>query len=356
MMIRSMDEFRSFLDHHTLADGEQLMLYLGDRSASWLEQIRIESNARNITVFGGIFPGLLHDGSYMREGLLVQTVRPLYRALVHPFLFRLPSSLPPIAGNTAVVLIDGLSGKFRDLIDTMETKMGKGITYIGGGAGFYDMVQRPCLFDNSGVYQDAAFVCLLPGLSHVAVRHGWEKMDGPYEITEADQNILHSLDGCNAMDVYCDAIEAHRSIILSKEDFFAVAKEHPFGLLQADGTVVVRDPIACTDSRDIICVADLPKQSTAYILHGNKRTLLASSLEVADECARHRGERHSPMLFNCISRAMFLEDEFHKEIRNIQNQLAHPLTGTLSIGEIATRAGGGIVIHNKSTVIGLVPA
>lgn len=355
MFLRSMHALTSFLDLLNLSDGEQLMLYVADRSDSWLEGIRTELNGRGLSFFGGIFPGLLYDGGYMREGILLQTVRPAYRALVHPYLLRVPKNLPAFSGMTAVVLIDGLSGKFRDLVDTMESKLGSGVTYMGGGAGYYDLVQRPCLFDNRGVYQDAAFVCLLPGKAHVAVRHGWEKLDGPYEVTDADQNMLRSLDGFNAMDVYCDTIEAHRSIILSKEDFFSVAKEHPFGILQDDETLVVRDPIACTDAREILCVADIPKQATAYILHGNKRTLLSASLEAADECARHRGRRHTPMLFNCISRAMFLEDDFHKEIRNIQNQLDHPLIGTLSIGEIAPHARGGIVIHNKSTIIGLVP-
>jgi len=121
-------------------------------------------------------------------------------------------------------------------------------------------------------------------------------------------------------------------------------------------SLVVRDPIACTAEREIACVADLPQNASAFILQGNKQTLLASSLEIADECARHRGENHTAMLFNCISRAMFLEDDFKTEIRNIQNQLDRPLIGALSIGEIAPHAHDGIVIHNKSTVLGLVPS
>ncbi len=61
------------------------------------------------------------------------------------------------------------------------------------------------------------------------------------------------------------------------------------------------------------------------------------------------------MLFNCISRAMFLEDAFQIEIENIQSRLMSPLYGTLSIGEIGLRSGKGIEIHNKSTIIGIVP-
>jgi len=51
---------------------------------------------------------------------------------------------------------------------------------------------------------------------------------------------------------------------------------------------------------------------------------------------------------------MFLEDKFSEELNNIQKTLRFPLEGALSIGEIATKRNGEIVIHNKSTVLGLV--
>lgn len=51
---------------------------------------------------------------------------------------------------------------------------------------------------------------------------------------------------------------------------------------------------------------------------------------------------------------MFLEDGFEEELSNIQNKLKYTVEGAVSIGEISTDKKGELVIHNKSTVLGLI--
>jgi hypothetical protein len=354
MYLRNMASLVDHLNTCAIGEDQKIMIFLADRSQDCLVEITALMNERNIPFFGGIFPGLLHNGKYLREGMLVQVVRPVLQTIVRPFLFRVPKELQQLDGHTAIVLVDGLSSQFRDLIDTVESKLSGNITWLGGGAGHYDLTHRPCLFDNRGLYKDALMLCLLAGTSRVAVRHGWEQMDGPYRITGSDQNVLQALDGYRAMEVYRDTIETHRNIILSREDFFSFAKEHPFGLVAQDGSIVVRDPISCTDEGEIVCVADIPENRDVYILRGDRKTLLTASLAIAKDCAGQGSETHTPMLFSCISRAMFLEDDFQIEMENIQSRLKAPLYGTLSIGEIAPHTENGIVIHNKSTILGIV--
>ncbi len=353
MYFQNLITFDSYVGGLALQDGEQAMIFVGDRSAADLPAMRACFEQGGIPYFGGVFPGLLHDGCLYREGFLVQIVRPVFRLVVLPYLMRVPSELGSMAGRTAILLIDGLSSRFRELINTVEKKLGHEIAYVGGGAGHYDLEHRPCLFDAKGVYEDAVIVCVLEGRAELAVRHGWEIMDGPYEISRSERNILSELDGCRAMDVYRDVIEEHAHVTLSQVDFFSFAKEHPFGILQEDGSIIVRDPISVNDAGEIICVADIPAKSQAYVLKGDKRSLLASSNEIAKECVAKAPGAQLPMLFDCISRAMFLENDFSCELRNIQSKLSAPLIGTLSIGEIASRSDGAIDIHNKSTILGL---
>lgn len=61
-------------------------------------------------------------------------------------------------------------------------------------------------------------------------------------------------------------------------------------------------------------------------------------------------------LSDCISRAMFLEERFEEELQNIQAKMKYPVEGALSFGEIASKRNGELVIHNKSTVLGLLVA
>ena len=356
MYFRKIEAFHQYAEGLALQDGEQLMIFAGDKSAEQVPEMRSFLGKCGIPYFGGIFPGLLHGCRFTRDGFLVQVVKPVLQMLVLPYMMKTPKDLESLSGHTAIVLIDGLSSRFRELIDTIEGKIGKQVTCVGGGAGYYDLVHRPCLFNQSGVYEDATFVCIVKGRAELAVKHGWKVMDGPFDISRSNRNVLSELDGFNAMEVYRDVIEEHARVTLSREDFFSFAKEHPFGILQQDGSLIVRDPISVNDLGEITCVADIPNKSRTYILKGDKNSLLASSGDIARKCASNAPAAYTPMLFDCISRAMFLEDEFPLELQNIQSNLPFPLRGTLSIGEIASRADGTIDIHNKSTILGLVPS
>ncbi len=181
-------------------------------------------------------------------------------------------------------------------------------------------------------------------------------MRGPLKITKSNGNILQSIDNENAFSVYNDILEEVENIRLSREGFFAFAKDHPFGIvLKGTAEVVVRDPIAVNEDNEIICVADIPQDAELYVLHGNVSSLLASSEQIAAECSKFSASAYTPYLFDCISRAMFLEDKFDLELYNIQRLIKYPVEGALSIGEIASQENGSLAIHNKSTVLGLLP-
>ena len=62
--------------------------------------------------------------------------------------------------------------------------------------------QKPCLFTNQGLIQDAAVLGLLNIESGIGVSHGWERISGPYRVTEVDRNVIKSLDWEPAFDVY----------------------------------------------------------------------------------------------------------------------------------------------------------
>jgi hypothetical protein len=331
------------------------MILVGYKSAEHVGEMIQFINSKNIKFFGGIYPGLLVGNKSYAEGFLVQRYEPLYSSVVLPYMMRFKLKLEEVKDCTALVLIDGLTDKFKELTETVYERLGGAVKYIGGGAGYYDLKQRPSIFNNSGLHKDALYICIVKGELQLAVKHGWNKLSGPYTITEAKGNVLSKLDGYNAFDIYRDIIEDEERITLYREDFFIHAKDHPFGIIQkGQYDMVVRDPISLDESNEIICVADIPEDSQAYILKGNENTLLSSSLEIAEHCSKNAPNKYIPLLFDCISRAMFLGERFEEELSNIQNKMEYPVEGALSIGEIASQRNGNIIIHNKSTILGLL--
>lgn len=355
MYLKSLNEFKSYIEKLQIKSQEQLMILIGEKSVKYLYVLSDYLNSKDVKFFGGIYPRLLVKNQCISEGFIVQKYEPMYVSMIIPYMMRFKLELSENEDYTAIVLADGLSSKIKHLTDTVYNKIGNKVTYIGGGAGYYDLQHRPCLFDNKGVYKDALFICIIKSSVKLAVEHGWNVLDGPFSVTESQDNILFKVDNYNAFDVYRDVIQEEEGVRLYKEDFFVYAKDYPFGFVEKnEDDIIVRDPIALNEEREIVCVANIPEGSELYVLHGNKESLLNSSMEIVKYCMGNVSSEYVPLLFDCISRAMFLEESFEQELVNIQNKLEYPVEGALSIGEFASKKNGGLIIHNKSTILGLL--
>ncbi|HOQ06641.1 MAG TPA: FIST C-terminal domain-containing protein [Clostridiales bacterium] len=356
MYFSTLDDFRFYIESSDFKSSEQLMIMAGDRSSAQIPALMELLNKRNISFFGAIFPEIIIGSKTKREGFVVEKLKPVYSALVFPFMMKFSQDINKLKGATAIVFVNGLSGSMKDLTETVYEKLGNSVTYVGGGAGFRDMKQRPCIFNSTGIYKDALYICIVRNSSSVAVEHGWKILRGPFYVNRSYDNVLSVLDNCSAFDVYRHVIEEEEHLTLFREDFFIYAKDHPFGILDEDGTVIVRDPVAVNDDDEIICIAGIPEGSDLYILHGDVDTLLESSMQITRARGRMetRPKRYLPLLFDCLSRAMFLGKYISEELENIQANLSYGVEGALSIGEIACRKNGELVIHNKSTVLALM--
>jgi hypothetical protein len=354
MYFRNLDELKAYAAEAALSSSDQLMIMVGDRSADQVNDMIGFLNQQKISFFGGIFPGLIVGSRNIREGFIVEVLQPVYSSLVLPFMMRFSQDRESLKGCTAIVFVDGLSGSMKDLTDTLYGKLGCDVTYVGGGAGFYDLQHRPCIFNSKQLYKDALYVCIVRNRTEFAVEHGWNKLDGPFFVKSSHDNILSNIDNYKAFELYRRVIEEEENLTLFKADFFAYAKDHPFGILEDDGSLIVRDPITVNDDDEIVCVAGIPEGSEVYVLKGDTNTLLEASLKITAKCRKYASDKYLPLLFDCISRAMFLEDRFAEELDNIQSGLKYTVEGALSIGEIATRNNGELVIHNKSSVLAIM--
>ncbi len=354
MYFTALEDLKKYVANSSFTTSDQLMIMVGEKSASFVPEMIDCLNKNNISFFGGIFPEIIVGNKNKKEGYVVEKLQPLYSSLVLPFMMRFSQDSEKLRGATAIIFVDGLSGSMKDLADTVYDKLGDTVTYVGGGAGFYDLHHRPCIFNNRQIYKDALYICIVSNESKLAVEHGWNKMSGPFYVKRSYDNVVSELDSYRAFDVYRHVIEEEVSLTLFKEDFFIYAKDHPFGILEDENSLVVRDPVAVNDEDEIICVAGIPEGSEVYILKGDVDTLLKSSLKITETCREKAPAKYLPLLFNCISRAVFLGKYFTDELDNIQANLNYGVEGALSIGEIASRENGELIIHNKSTVLAII--
>ncbi|MDD5395041.1 MAG: FIST C-terminal domain-containing protein [Thiothrix sp.] len=351
--------------HAAVALGAKSLLVLAcDANGFIPAQLDARLQALPIPIFGGIFPEIIANGRKLTCGsvvcgLPVTAQIHLIGELSNPEADYFPQTEQLVAtltpGTTLVTLVDGLSKRISALLECLYEALGTRHQYVGGGAGSLSFVQKPCLFSNQGLLEDYAQIVSLDLPISIGIEHGWHKFAGPFFVTGAYDNTITTLDYRPAFEVYKEVEEADSGKRFSDTEFFDLAKAYPFGLDRLKGDVVVRDPLFPKDNA-LVCVGEVPANHIIYILKGEAENLLEASRQCADTAMWGQTPAMLALLFDCISRTLFLQDRFAEEIGNIRSRLPDnvPLLGALSLGEIADAGNTCLEFFNKTIVLGVL--
>lgn len=354
------------------AKGARTVMILACQGEPWRkENLDPLLQSLDVPVFGGVFPNIIQGGRRHSRGTLVVGFAEAFEVAIVSRLsqesgieaqFRELVPMLERAGGL-VTMVDGLSPNLETFVECLYEAVGVRATVVGGGAGHLDLVPRPCLLCGSGMLEDAALLVALPSGIDRGIAHGWQKLAGPFLVTRSHGNVLEELNFSGAFETYRQLVEAHSDRRFDDEDFFAISKTYPLGIEGVDGEFLVRDPIKQAGNT-LVCVGEVPQNATLYLLKGDSPTLIASAGRAASDALAQRRRRlgdpdpngYTALVFDCISRVLFLDDAFEDEIRAIEQALpdAGRMYGALSIGEIASSRGGLIELMNKSTLVSLI--
>ncbi len=345
--------------------GRSVLVLSGDAlemsSMQWDSLAQIGGNA----VFGGVFPQVIYNGRNLERASIVigldeKPATMLIAGLDDPStsfeeqLRNAPAEI--VDAESLIIIVDGLSPRISDFIEAVYDAFGPEKHYIGGGAGSLSFMPKPCVIGDGRIRKGEAILIAIDVKIPVGLQHGWEKIAGPFIVTAAEKNMVIELDYAPAYDVYKEAIWLSSGIELTRESFFEIAKGFPFGIERVDGSVLVRDPVTVLDTR-LVCVGELPMNSVVYLLEGTADNLLAAATEGARTVLRAKELRRVPVmpfLIDCISRVLFLGDQFTREldaVRQAQRSGGQPIVGVLTLGEIANNGSHALEFHNKTFVL-----
>jgi len=271
--------------------------------------------------------------------------------------FKLPQDKPV----SLLTFVDGLAKNIERVTEEMYQLFGTSTTTIGCGAGSLDLIQKPCIISPQGLLEDATIIAAIESHCGVGVDHGWEILSNPLLVTEASRNCVSALNYQPALDVYVDIIESNNDFCFSEQSFFEFARTYPLGISSIDGELLVRDPIAISKQKGLLCVGEVPPNSTVFLLQGKPELLIAAAgnatkIAVDDFISTPRPnvtQLESALIFDCISRSLFLDQSFEQEIVEINSKLPNNCisVGALTLGEICTSQSGPIDLLNKSIVV-----
>lgn len=335
------------------------VLFIGEKADLDIKKLVELANANGYQIAGGIFPMVISENKHMETGVILKKLA----LSVAPVLikdiglgnthFELPS-LQSKSGS-CIVLLDGLMKNISTFLERLYGKYWNTISYVGAGCGSLNLEQAPCLFTNEGVFQDAALVMLSDERQSLGVNHGWEKIAGPYIANKTDGNTILELNWKPAFETYKEIVEEHSGLEFSADNFFEISKGYPFGIAREGMEDLVRDPIVLGENGELICVGNVNQNVVLNILKGEKGYLVESARKAAEKALN--GPPPSDLfVVDCISRVLYLEDEFGRELEVVKKtmmdkRIGLPLEGVLSLGEISSNNDGYLELYNKTIVV-----
>jgi len=312
----------------------------------------------SLKVMGGVFPEIIFDGKRCQDGLaLIGFPNKIETSIISSFdgdhisdkLSNDFGSMSP-AGKSFFVFIDALINEKSSLFDSLYNQYGTIPKYIGGGTGSLDFTSFPSIFTNEGILENVAMIAAMDLDASIGVAHGWEAITEPLKVTEAHKNKIITLNWRPAMEVYREVLEKHVGEKLNFDNFLATAKCYPFGISKLDNEMVVRDPYK-EENGVIFTLDEIEQGSHVAILYGNMESLINGASKAREMAFENKTEEGASDLFliDCISRVLFMNENFDKEIKNLDPD--QKSFGALSLGEIANRGDSYLEVFNKTAVV-----
>ncbi len=320
-------------------------------------------NEIDLIIVGGVFPKVIHDGIPMDEGVVVNTLKNVVHLEkingISTKQYQVPNiKLDSSEAYTLITYVDGLTSNISNYLDALYSNFGLQVNYLGGGAGSLSLEQQPCVFTNDGISKDAAVYCITATKSHIGVKHGWTKVDGPFIATKTEGNIIQELNWQKPFNIYKEVVEAHSGSTFKDDNFFDIAKGYPFGILRQNAEAIVRDPLMLNDEGSLVCVGEVEENTMLNILSGDNNSLISAAHEAVLESAGKTTNATKAIVIDCISRVLFLDNDFQLEMNTIKDVLNQKygdisFSGALTLGEISSYGKGILEFYNKTIVIAL---
>jgi len=321
-----------------------------------------------IPLIGAIFPALVTDEGWSNSGcwlLRLNQQPPCYlfenipdRAdaahdiaiKLEPFLELADTTDKP----TLFMMFDSMLPDVGTIVENLYLHLADSVHYAGINAGSETFQPMPCLFDASKIIENGAWCMLLPAWAGMLLEHGYPAPDKVISATSAEGNRIISIDWQPAFDVYKQLVLDECGVALTVDNFYQYACYFPFGILQANNEVVVRIPVAIHSDGSIICVGDVPVNTSLVLLHAPQ---LNDSQCVNQIC--HRLQTDLPeisgwplLTFYCAARRIHLDGDTLKELTNLKSCTgATKLTGALSLGEIGSRRIWGYPMFHSAALL-----
>ena len=256
----------------------------------------------------------------------------------------------PSPHAAVVLLADCLAGDLQQLFQGAYRITGPKVAITGGAAGDELKFIQTFVFHDDRVVEEGAVALWIASDRPlpVVVRHGWEPIGVPLLVTRAEGTEIIELGGRPAAVAYEEQLGLAPGE-LSADRFWDTSIYHPFGLLQSDGSTVIRVPRAKLEHGALRIQGCIPPAGSAVqVMSSSVEALLDVTNEVASTALAAHPDAGALLAFSCAARMKLFGARTAEEPRRLQAAAGTiPTFGFYCCGEFA-RTAGVLGTHNAT--------
>ncbi|MGE0081349.1 MAG: FIST signal transduction protein, partial [Thiohalomonadaceae bacterium] len=255
---------------------------------------------------------------------------------------------------TLMMLFDAMVPNVASLLDELYLRLANRVHYMGANAGSESFQPMPCLFDNERLVEHGVLTLLLGPHEGAILHHGYGVPPKMTAATSTDGNRILQIDWRPAFEVYQEMARAQYGVEINRENFYQYAVHFPFGIVRANGVILVRIPVALEEDGSLFCVGEVPPNAMLTLLEAPEVDSVHTIEALVQGLTELNGELKDRelLLFGCAGRRLHLGIEAaSREVKSFVQLSGAQVAGALSLGEIgSTTQWGYPLFHNAALV------
>jgi hypothetical protein len=344
--------------------GALALLAEADRHA--LPALQAACRETGVALAGAIFPALLHDADFAAHGvwLLCLERMPATFLIADLNTQAEPAELIRAAVEdaldgterpaTLLLLFDAMVPNIGSILEALYLRLADRVRYMGANAGSETFQPMPCLFDGERLLANGVLGLLLDDDRGAVLEHGYLPPNELITATATAGNRIISIDWQPAFAVYREHVQALYGVDLTRDNFYQYGVHFPFGILLANGEVVVRIPVALEPDGSLFCVGEVPANSMLTLLQApavdSDYTVDKISRQLHDQFGVATG--CDLLTFYCAGRRLHLGQAARPELGQLRRRSGcDQVVGALSLGEIGSLGEGRYPMFHNATLV-----
>jgi len=268
-----------------------------------------------------------------------------------------PGEFVKINPYNVVTLFPGTTktkpGREDEILQGIVETVGPHIPIAGGSAADDIQFKETYQFANGEVFKDGVIVAYIVSnlLKSHFISHGYETTHNLASVTKSKGNIVKTLNGKPAAQVYADMIGIKYEEL--KKNIVPYIAKYPLGFPDGFGNFWIKNPEAVLADGSLMFFSPVPENSVLCLLEGTKKGCLNSVKKSLKGITKNLPDPAFSLIFTCAGRMAFMQQDIIEEYQTIKKELKKiPFIGFYTYGEQSSLPHGGSGSFNQ-TVVGL---